>query len=153
MGKLKSFVLLFLILFVDFFILKYYFKMDHFNSIKTIELLDYMQIQNEVSTDIPYWISVRSKDDIIFLEKSYGIDLSKWDYDNMLVISYGAELKSLKYSLHDSTLKKRKAYIGFPTYGKTAMDKIFVYLCREQIPLINSEVAGYSPEYGIECIY
>lgn len=143
-------ILIAVIMIAEFFVLKQY----HMNSVKSVEFTEIMQIVNSQSVNNPYFAAAFDKEKIKSIAKEYNIDLSDFDFEqNMLVLSCGAELKSLKYSTHDSSYRHRNAYVGFPVYGETAPDKVFFYIAKKQIPLIDSATAGLPPDYGIECIY
>ncbi len=97
---------------------------------------------------IPYWTSVTSQEHAENNIKSLISDLPDIDFEKeMLVISYGAELESLKYNLKESIFKSRGKYIGFPYFRHEKSENlVFVYRA-PLIPLMDTDVAGYPPDY------
>lgn len=118
------------------------YKHIYLNSYRDIELEKIAQIQNDDwNFDFKRWYSVESETELKKIGDKYSIDidLPEIDYKKyMLIISFGAELEKLDYSLMESLYKTKQHYIAFETFGKSNGNTVYVYRT-PVVPIYNSE--------------
>ena len=122
------------------------YRHKYLNSYCEIELEKITQCDvSEANT--PHWTTVITKEQLNNIEKKYSFKMASVDFKNdMLVISYGAELIKLDYNLMDSVYKTRGHYIGFADFGNAEQNTVFIYKAHS-IPLFDTDTAGVSPNY------
>ena len=81
------------------------------------------------------------------LEDKYGVSIDVDLNKNMLIVSYGAELTGLDYNTLEPAYRSRGSYVGFPTFNNIQNNTVYFYKTK-RVPLLNTEVAGYPPEYN-----
>lgn len=150
-GAMKKYMILIFIvlLFVSIILISYkIYKIDYLKSYRQLDLVRIATCENKYSNNsLPYWISLTTQEQINNTKQKYNINLPNIDLEqNMLIISYGSELIQMEYCLNEHTYKTRGSYIGFPKFGNEITNKVFFYKS-PFVPLINTDVAGFSPEY------
>ncbi len=81
------------------------------------------------------------------LKDKYGVSIDVDLNKNMLIVSYGAELTGLDYNTLEPAYRSRGSYVGFPTFNNIQNNTVYFYKTK-RVPLLNTEVAGYPPEYN-----
>ena len=146
--KTKYVILMFVILSILIIAGKHIYKEQYLNSYREIELREIAQCSDVfLASDYPHWASLTTPETIKNIETKYGVTLNNIDLQShMIIVSYGAELKSIDYNVQESTFKDRGYYIGFPHYGTLEPNTIFLYEA-ESIPIFDTDVAGFSDDY------
>ncbi len=116
-----------------------------YREIQLIEINDYKS--EEIYVENPYWQALYDEESINLLNKKYGTDINIDLKKYMLIVSYGAELEKLDYNKLEATYRDRGSYIGFPNYGDIQKNTVFFYQA-DYVPIMNTDVAGYAPEYN-----
>lgn len=146
--KSKHIIIGTIIVFVLLFAIKFTYKFQYIASYCEIELNEVARVSDPfLNANEPYWVSLEDSEKVENIKKKYSVSLENIDFKKkMIVISYGAELKSMDYNIQESTFKTRGHYIGFPQFGDLKPNTIFIYET-ELIPIFNAEVAGFLPDY------
>lgn len=147
--KTKYVILTILILSILVIVGKHVYKEQYLNSYREIELRKIAQCSDVfLASDYPHWASLTTPETIKNIETKYGVTLNNIDLQShMIIVSYGAELKSIDYNVQESTFKDRGYYIGFPHYETLEPNTIFLYEA-ESVPIIDTDVAGFPNDYN-----
>ena len=117
-------------------------------SYKELELEEIDRCTDEgIYTETPYWTSVYKDKNVNALKDKYGVSIDVDLNKNMLIVSYGAELTGLDYNTLEPAYRSRGSYVGFPTFNNIQNNTVYFYKTK-RVPLLNTEVAGYPPEYN-----
>ena len=140
--KYKYFIVI--ISFVLLFVACYFTYREYYlNSYCEIELEQILRFTDPKVVnyhDTPYWNSLDTRPLISKIERFYNISFGDINEEtHMIIICYGAELKSMDYSTLEATFKTRGHYIGFPIYGEFEPNTAYVYKC-PKIPIFDSEI-------------
>lgn len=98
--------------------------------------------------ETPFWICVTTQDQLYSIEKNYNFELPDVEFKKeMLILSFGSELESLKFNSRESSYKTRKKYIGFPYFAQeSSINTVYIYKT-EKVPLMDTDEAGFPPNY------
>jgi len=123
-------------------------KWQYRNSFKNVHLTQISHQNFDMGKNQhPFWISVMTQDELYAVEKNYNLELPEIEFEKMLILSFGSKLESLKYNTKEPCYKTRKKYIGFSSFEREdPINIVYVYMT-EKIPLMDTDVAGYPPDY------
>lgn len=97
---------------------------------------------------VPYWVSITNQEQWTNIENKFNWNLPNIDFEKeMFIIAYGSELKGLRYNIKEPTFKTRGKYIGFPQFKQEKSENVVFVYRTIFIPLMDTDVAGYSPDY------
>ena len=146
--KTKYVISTFIILSILIIVGKHIYKEQYLSSYREIKLSKVAQCSDVfLTSDYPHWASLTTPETIKNVETKYGVTLNNIDLQSrMIIVSYGAELKSIDYNMQESTFKDKGYYIGFPHYGKSESNTVFFYEA-ESVPIFDTDVAGFSDDY------
>ena len=131
-------------------LLKFIYVQVYIASYKDIKLNEISRCTVEnMNIEIPHWSAVYEPEKVKNIENTYGVDLNIDLKENMLIVSYGAELNSLDYNTLESSYRSRGKYIGFPVFKNIRKSAVYFYSCKA-VPIMNTEVARFSPWYNGE---
>ena len=98
--------------------------------------------------ETPFWICITNQDQLYSIEKKYNLELPDVELKKeMLILSFGSALESLKFNSRESSYKTRKKYIGFPYFAQeNPVNTVYIYVT-EKTPLMDTDEAGFPPNY------
>lgn len=144
----NKYIRLIVVLIIIVIIFRVLYMILYITSYKKIQLKEiYSYKSEEIYIETPYWYTVYDEESINMLVKKYGIDINVDLQNNMLIVSYGAELEGLDYNTLESTYRHRGSYVAFPHYGDIQKNTVWFYQSNS-VPIMNTDIAGYSPEYN-----
>ena len=122
----------------------------YLNSFRLLELEQVCTINCNREISYPYWATKTTLESKIAFQEAYDIQLPEIDFEKeMFLVSYGSAIVQMDYNLREPTLKTKGKYVGFTQFDETVSDCIFVYRT-SLIPIIDVELAGYTPDYNGE---
>lgn len=119
------------------------------NSFQTVNLKQMScQYFDMTKKQTPFWIYINNRQQYATIQKIYNLELPETDFEKeMLIISFGSQLESLKFNSKEPSYKTRKKYIGFPCFKQeNSINAVYVYVT-EKIPIMGTDEAGFPPDY------
>lgn len=146
MKKIIKIVIIIIVFFIIGIVLFTYNQHNNIQVYKKVDKIKILEVEYKINKKYE-WIEIIDQNQLNQINEKYQLSVSNIDFEkHYLIISFGKDITEIYYNVRDKHFNDRGKYIGLIDFNQNYEDKIFIYQI-EKIPLMNSDVAGVSPDF------